>query len=887
MDYLDLSGIWKCQIPSQSADAYLPGTLDENEIGFPDTCAGQWHPDNTVNEKLIQNDGIIATRLTRKYQYEGPAEFTRTLNMKIPEGKRIFLEAERARCLQLKVNGIPVPDHIPQTIATPHVFELTGLLTGNDKLTLISDNTYPGMPYGDITCASAATNETQTNWNGILGYLRLRMELPVFIQNIRVYPRGDALDVILTVDADRPWQGRVFLNSGALTSTEGLPISVEEGIQDVCLSGLKLIEGARRWDTEEGNLYRLTVHADGIEAKSVMFGIRDFTQAGGRFLLNGRRIFLRSESNCAVFPETGYSPMTIQEWMDILKVYRSYGVNCIRFHSHIPPDAAFEAADALGMLMQPELSHWNPRNALETDESYRYYRSELEQTILHLANHPSFVMLTLGNELHAGDSGHKKMDELLDFARSLDDTRLYANASNDHYGHRGCDQKSDFYTAMCHYEEELRLTSSGMSGPLNHRYPDEKHDYSKIIDRIRTYYDKPVFSFEVGQYEVLPDFEELNDFRGVTCADNLERIRQNVRKKGLEVSWCDQVEATGELSLLCYRAEVEAAMRTENLSGISLLGLQDFPGQGTALVGMLNSHLKPKPYPFAQPERFHSFFRDVLPLVLMEKYTYETGERLFASVRVANYGKEELQGTLRYTLNDREGILPKYTVPRGSLCDVGTIDLSLADISEPKRLTLTVEFAGYSNSYPIWVYPPAQPCCPDTVYETEHFDEQAEAILKQGGIVYLSPKSDYENIPSSIQAQFSTDFWSVGTFPTQDGGMGQLIDDDHPLFRYFPTESHTNWQWWPMANRRAFVLPKQVNAIVREMDSYAYLRPMAKLFEGSCFEGRILVSSMGLQDLQQYPEARALQNAIYRYLASETFAPMQELDSRMLMTLAP
>lgn len=887
MEYIDLSGIWHCRIQGQSADAFLPGTLDENRIGFPDKSAGQWHPDMPGNEKLSQTNGIIATRLTRKYKYEGPAEFTRKVQTCIPEGKRVFLEAERSRCLTLKVNGSSAPDYLPPTLVTPHIFEVTGLLTGEDILTLISDNSYPGLPYDDITCSSAATNETQTNWNGILGYLRLRMEEPVFIQSVRVIPRNGSIDVFVTVDADHPWQGTVFIESEALLPSEGVPVSVNQGIHEVHISGLKLNQDVKRWDEEEGNLYHLTVRADGLEARHTTFGIREFTQAGGRLLLNGRKIFLRSESNCAVFPETGYPPMELDAWIGILQTYRAYGVNCMRFHSHIPPDAAFEAADKLGMLMQPELSHWNPRNALETEESYQYYKSELEQVILRLANHPSFVMLTLGNELHAGNLGHRRMDELLSFARILDNTRLYANASNDHYGQRGCDLESDFYTAMCYYGEELRLTSSGMQGPLNHRYPDAKLNYSEIIERIREKYKKPIFSFEVGQYEVLPDFDELADFRGVTRPDNLECIKRNVKQRYLWESWKRRVEASGELALLCYRAEVEAALRTENISGISLLGLQDFPGQGTALVGMLNNHLKSKPYPFAQPERFRAFFRDVLPLVLLEKYTYETGERLAAVVRIANYGKQTLHGCLRYRLNDRKGELPRKTVPCGGLTEVGTIDLLLDGIFAPTQLTLTVEFDGKVNSYPIWVYPPIKPVCPESVYETTCLDERAEEVLKRGGTVYLSPGSDQEHLPSSIQAQFSTDFWSVGTFPAQDGGMGQLIDKDHPIFRNFPTETHSNWQWWPMANRRAFILPKQMETIIAEMDSYAYLRPMAKLFEGYCIGGRILVSSMGLQELQQYPEARALQNAIYCYLVSDKFAPIQQLDPIVLKKLVP
>ena len=151
----------------------------------------------------------------------------------------------------------------------------------------------------------------------------------------------------------------------------------------------------------------------------------------------------------------------------------------------------------------------------------------------------------------------------------------------------------------------------------------------------------------------------------------------------------------------------------------------------------------------------------------------------------------------------------------------------------------------------------------------------------------VAPPADKEHMPQSIGTQFTTDFWSVGTFPAQEGSMGQLIDTQHPIFQSFPTEYHTNWQWWPMASQRAFVLPHTIQAIVTEMDCYAYLRPMAQLFEARCGGGVILVSSMGLQDLQQYPEARALLHSLYQYMDSESFAPQQELPPELFASLAP
>ena len=617
---IDLSGQWRCRTVEGEYTAFLPGTLDTNGIGHADLVAAPWHPDENVNDALASSS-VIATRFTRRFTYEGEAVFTRNLDLNLPESKRIFLECERARQLLLRVNGQNVPPFLPPSLSAPHVFEVTKYLTGQDRLELVCDNSYPGWPHDDIVFSSAATDETQTNWNGVLGYIRLRVEEPVFIHALRVYPQGNELDVCAEIDADRGWQAVLSVQSDALAEPAETQAHGEAGFTCVWLRGLKLRADLLRWDMDEGNLYTLCASLGGA-ASSVSFGVRDFKAENGSLLLNGRRIFLRSEANCAVFPETGHPPMDVAAWRKILAQYRRYGVNCMRFHSHCPPEAAFTAADETGMLMQPELSHWNPRSAFASEKSRDYYRAELEGILRMLVNHPSFVMLSFGNELHMGEGGQAYADALLADARRIDPTRLYASGSNNHYGAKGENLADDFYTSFCYHEHDLRATSSPMTGWLNERYPDLRTDYAPAMAAIRRVSDQPVISFEVGQYEILPDFEELSGFAGVTIPDNLSLICSKVNAAGLLPGWKRYVQASGELSLLCYRAEVEAALRTEGMSGISLLGLQDFPGQGTALVGMMNSHLKPKPYAFAQPERFARFFADVLPLVLLPRMTY-------------------------------------------------------------------------------------------------------------------------------------------------------------------------------------------------------------------------------------------------------------------------
>lgn len=953
---ISLEGTWRAVLADETTgQMHLPGTLDENGIGHRDVGANQWHPDAALGnaEGEIDKDAPIATRFTRRHTYEGEAWISRMITVPDYGTDRLFVLAERTRALRLLVDGEACAVFRQGTLSTPYIFELTGVTPGEHELTFLSDNSYPGMPKDAICYSSAATDETQTNWNGILGNLCMYTRPQNFIDSVRVYPKqkpeingGYVADVCVEValgakEALR--DEKIVLHSEALTaeasgetqkSTEifkhlgdelaenGAGGPEDRKTVEIWFRDLPLREKLKLWDEEEGNLYEMTAilnsntkaegKNDSVSECRTRFGIRTFGDNGsGRLALNGRTIFLRSEANCAEYPETGHPPMTVPEWKEILLKYRSYGINCVRFHSHCEPEAAFAAADELGMLLQPELSHWDPKDAFGTEESFQYYRAELTAILKTYANHPSFVMLTLGNELQARGEGRERMRELVRTAKNLDSTRLYANGSNAFYGEEGCDPESDFYTSQGCKDVVIRETFSGMRGYINENYPSADHTYDAAMAEIRKEYPKPVFSFEVGQFEVLPDFEELDSFRGISDPVNLKLIRKRVEEQGLLPVWKKYVEATGELSRLAYREEIEAAMRTRELSGISLLGLQDFPGQGTALVGMMNSHLEPKPYDFARPERFRDFFRECRILVKLPRYTYEAGERLTAEVEAANFGKKSIEGVLRWTLTERKCASEsgnrksaaetegrKGAVITGSKADtekkiclpgtytaIGSLDIPLDFVKENTAFTLTVTIGNCTSSYPLWVYQKISPVCPENVYETRTFDEQTKEVLRNGGRVYLSPDADKERLPNSIKTQFTTDFWSVGTFAEQEGGMGQLIDTEHPIFRKFPTDFHTDWQWWIMAGKRAVILPRRMKAIITEMDSYAFLRPMAQLIEFQCLNGNVLFSTMELHKSQQYPEARALQSAIYEYLAGEEFQPAEELTGQELNAL--
>ena len=887
--YQDLRGKWQVSIDGLcAATAVLPGTLDENHIGFPDTGGRPWHPDETLgNGAAFKKTGCILTRLTRNYSFEGPARYTRTVTIEKGAHQRIFLEAERSRELTLTLNGRAVPASVPGSLSTPYVFEVTDFVhPGENHCTLCCDNAYPSWPHNAIVNSSAATDETQTNWNGIIGDLRLRYEKENFISLVSVYPGPKTLDVMVEVDCRSAFAGTLSVCSTALAGAAEKTVSCSVGRNLIALKDLPIASQAEVWDEDAGVLHRLHVRIPGMEEKTVSFGLRTIGNRKGKLALNGRILFLRSETNCCVFPETGHMPMTVEAWKQLLSVYRAYGVNCMRFHSHCPPDAAFTAADEMGMLMQPELSHWNPKNAFEDDKSWRYYQLELTQILRCYANHPSFVMLTMGNELCSGALGHRRMTLLVKMAGQIDGSRMYAVGSNNFCSKSiGPDPTSDFFTAANSYETPLRGTSAMMTGHINQNAPNTRTDYQQAVAEIREEFSGPIFGFEVGQYEILPDFDELHCYHGVTSPMNYLDIRRRAEAEGFGADWKKRVEATGELSLLSYREEIESVLRTEAYTGLSLLGLQDFPGQGTALVGMLNAHLQPKPFSFASPERFRRFFSDLVPLVLLDKYTYTVHETLRAEIKIANYTKSHLNTTctVRLTQGDRtlnEQCLPGV-FPCGALTAAGEIAFPLEGIPAPEKLTLEVSLAGAINDYPIWVYPDIRCSLPDTVVVARSAKEAFPA-LKAGSTVFLTPKADVQSFPASIPAQFTTDFWSVGTFSKQSGFMGCMMDPQHPVFSQFPTEFHSNWQWWRMCRGRGMILPKGLTSIVTALDCYARMRNMGMLLEARVGDARLMISSMGLMEHLDAPEVRMLLHSILQYMAGSDFHPAQEISYETL-----
>ena len=830
----DLSGIFSVTAGDGNVfNMKIPGTLDENNIGHRDVRDYHGDPMRSVDstedsmEEFLDaedfygeneeepEDRRILTRLTRKYTYEGPVRISRMISFREEPGKRLFLEIERARELRLFIDAEEVDYFRVPSLVTPHIFEVTHLLDGNHMLSVESDNSFQYFPRENILFSNMGSDDTQTNWNGLLGYVRLREEEETFVDRVIVRTAGKKLSAMVEIAGVPETECVLTFTSPALTDSYEYTVTLKKEFSAFMFSGMALIDSPVLWDEGEGNLYELTVSLNGV-SKTVPFGIRTFSaNKKGRLTLNGRTVFLRGETNCAVFPETSYAPLSEDAWEQVFRAYRSYGVNFVRFATNCPPEAAFTAADRMGMMLLVELSCARWEEAFNREEARNYYKIELAQILRFYGNHPSFVMM-----IFTGDD--EFLSELREIVLKLDPTKVCIGGE-----------------ALCGGEEE----------------PDAL---------------KPKLLLNAGRHEMLPDFREIDLFSGVLEPDHLAVLREEMKAHGLSSVYAKAVSASGEAAWEKYKDDIERAYRDRTWSGICLSGLQDFPGGGIHPFGMMNSHLVPKAYPFANPKRFSSVFAELLPMAEMKEKNYTPGEMFAAMTYVANYGKEPVMDTLSYRLmRDKEtvlsGALKERKCGKGTLSRIGQVKFALPE-EAPADYRLVLSFGKKENSYSIHVYPSVIPICPQGIYETDRLDDTAVKFLELGGTVLLMPE-----VPEPSEENCRV--W---------------MDETHPLFYRFETEDHLSHRWDMAGAIAGLPLPRNLRAVMTSLPDIHTMAPYAVMAEFRCNGGHVFLCTLNLKKKLRDPGAAFLVSCIYDYVESYDFSPSQEVRlSELSAMLSP
>ena len=874
---VNLYGQWQVRLGNEQQSPHivrLPGTLDDAGIGNPLTDT----PRLTI---------ASLAHLARKTNYVGKAYYTRQVTIPSDwKGKHIILSLGRVLWRsQVRIDSQWI-DENGESLVTEHQFDLSGKLIPGKKhtITILVDNSniYPGIniyerkyPNPDsYEMTHAYTNHTQVKWNGILGHIMLQARSPLYIKQTVVQPlvNEKKLKVRYTLQGGVNPTGRItsFVTdpAGNHRWKQSITTAVTGSLIEAEIAFDQKVKFWNEFNPDQYQLMSVLQTNQGNDTVITTFGIRDLSVKERNLNLNGERLFIRGNLECIIFPLAGYPPTDRATWRDLYLKAKSYGLNSFRFHSWCPPKAAFEAADEVGFYLQVELPHWNLQVGKDT-ATFAFLRREAHRILEQYGNHPSFLFFSMGNEL---EGNFKLLNNLVQELKAEDSRHLYATTSFTFQKDiTGAPQPSDdFFVTQWTKDGWVRG-----QGVFNDQSPDFSKDYSTTSANVPV----PLISHEIGQYSVYPDLSEIPSYTGNLVPNNFIAIRNDLEKKGRLSLAPDFLRASGKLATLLYKEEIERALKTKTFDGFQLLQLQDFPGQGTALVGVLNAFWQSKG--FVTAEQFRHFNNALTPLIRFPKAIYTSNEHFIASVELANFLRPLQKASVYWKISTekgkvlRTGTFRKADYPVGNGLEAGAINFPLNTVSSACRLEVEVGITGssYQNSWSIWVYPAGIITAHDSIVITDSYTTAITALNK-GQSVLLSPPV---KTLMGVEGRFVPVFWSPVHFPDQPGTMGQLIKSQHPSLRSFPTSDHTDWQWWDLVKKSKALqvdsLPDNA-IIVRVIDNFVSNGNLASLFEVKVGNGKLLFSGMDLlTDTSNRPAARQLYNSLVDYMKTEDFNP--------------
>ena len=887
----------------------LPGSLQEQGFGQAVSLDTAWTGDISdrsyfTAEKYApyREAGNIKVPfwLQPERHYVGPAWYQRTVT--VPEAwaeRRMVLFLERCHwTTTVWVDGEEAGS--ADSLSAPHEYDLTAhLAPGEHRLTVRVDNR---MHVGVGANAHSVSDHTQSNWNGITGRIELRATDLVWIDDVQVFPDvaaksarvqvtiGNATGRALAVYADV----QAALAGKILALQRDIKFSVTGERKELTLWDMPLGDACRLWDEFSPALYGLTVSLrarpiDNVEGPvwrataETTFGVRHITTKGTQFVLNGRPIFLRGTLECCIFPLTGYPPMDVDAWKHVIRVCQAHGLNHMRFHSHCPPEAAFAAADELGFTFQVECAAWTGVGNGEPIDRWLY--AEADRILRAYGNHPSFLLLASGNEPSGPGGGAKYLGPWVTHYKEKDARHLVTSAAG-----WPVIPENQYHSTP---QPRIHPWGAGLRCRLNANPPETETDYSDVVAK----HGAPVVAHEIGQWCAYPNFDEIPKYTGVLKAKNFEIFRDFLRSRRMADQARDFLMASGRLQVLCYKEEIESVLRTAGFGGFQLLDLHDFPGQGTALVGVLDPFWDSKPY--ITPAEFRRFCGPTVPLARLPKRIFTTGEALRARIDVSHFGPADLaDAEVRWTLRDASGktvasgAFGPLALPTGRLTTVGDVACPLDAVAAPQKLVLVVGIAGANaeNDWDVWVYPKeVDATAPAGVHLADRLDEQAVARLRSGGkVVLLAPP---DAVRTDVKLGFSPIFWNTSwTRGQPPHTLGILCDPGHPALAEFPTEYHSNWQWSDLVRHGAAMvldgLPADLRPIVQVVPDWFDPKRLGLVFEARVAGGRLLVCSIDLaSDLADRPEARQMRRSLLAYAGGDRFAPKHEATLEQVRAL--
>ena len=348
--------------------------------------------------------------------------------------------------------------------------------------------------------------------------------------------------------------------------------------------------------------------------------------------------------------------------------------------------------------------------------------------------------------------------------------------------------------------------------------------------------------------------------------------------------------ASAKLNRLIYKEEVESFLRTPSCAGLQLLNIQDYTGQGEALVGWRDPFYELKSG-FKGMAPFSNVWGPVSFLARFPRFTYVAGETFRAKLQIRNLTEKTLPKGMKYfyvIAGKRGEVTLPEDIEAGAVKTVATVERKLTDAMVKARQTLRF---GH-NEWNFWVYPREEKCAlPAGVVETSDIAVMKKALAEGKTVLYLG--SSFK----SAKGKFKSIYWSTRWFQipnTTAAALGTWFDVRHPALSGFVTDDFTDWQWYSLAQGATIHalkgLPKDYRPIALSVNDFHFSDLTSTMFEALVGKGRLFVCGYDLS--ASSPESKRLRNSVYAYLAGKPAAgtasmPESWIDGQFASVKAP
>ena len=667
----------------------VPGCWEAQGVGEPG-MGECWVPKWDNNAKPI------------RHKYIGDGWYRKTVTVPAAwKGRRIWLKIGGVKsCGWFWVNDRQVA--LVDNYCGTYKYEITDLVTPGSNATVVAQ-------VNNVRPSRKGLMSAMHRWGGIYRDVEIEATPQTFIDDAWVRglfdekaaevnveigglgspsAREDTRPPDAAVSSKPPYQIRVTIDG----QTVSQPLKP--------FKPLKLpLRNFRPWSPEHPNLY--TAQVDLVENGQVIhvrrerFGVRKFEVRGTEFFLNGKPFYVRGFGDDHVYPLSGITPADRDVHRAHLGKARAAGFNFVRLHTHCELPEYFEAADELGVMIQPELPYYSDVAAedfsfdpgRDVTELWRNYR-----------RHPSFAVYSMGNE---GSFGPGLDAALHRYVKTMDPDRLKINQDSN-------------------------------QGFIN---PPDAADYCggpiKEWPRGSVRPDRPFVTHEYLNLCIKLDARSEGDYTGVWLPPATREARAAwLAKAGLDAAWGDRLQdAQHALQRHYQKVGVEWARKDPYCDGYSFWTIVDVvveQGESYTAQGLFDPFWRQKRGGFSAEE--FAVFNSPSCILLDapdENRVFTSGESLAVDFLFAHYGEAALQdAALEWNLElggrlspaadtVREDTRPPVRgrvsvgdIPLGPVRKIASQKIVFPSVKKPVKAKLSARVGSVSNSWDFWVFPP-------------------------------------------------------------------------------------------------------------------------------------------------------------------------------------